>query len=51
MGPNVQAKVYTLQQGQWILSSNQIKIPEGWYCVPPSFVNESRELVNEGKTK
>lgn len=51
MGPNARAKVYTLQQGQWILSNNYVQIPEGWYCVPPSFVNDNRELVNEGKAK
>jgi len=44
MGPNVNARVYTLQQGQWILSKNQVQIPEGWYCVPPSFVSDNREL-------
>jgi len=44
LGPNVQAKVYTLQQGQWVLSNNNVRIPEGWYCVPPSFVSDNREL-------
>jgi len=51
MGPNARVRVYTLQQGQWILSNNSVAIPEGWYCVPPSFVNDNRELINEGKIK
>lgn len=51
MGPNARVRVYTLQQGQWILSNNSVTIPEGWYCVPPSFVNDNRELINEGKIK
>lgn len=44
MGPNTRSHVYTLQQGQWILSSNTVTIPEGWYCVPPSFVKDTKPL-------
>lgn len=40
MGPSVRARVYTYQTGQWVLSANQVEIPEGWYCVPPSFVKD-----------
>ena len=40
MGPSVHGRVYTLVDGQWILSSNRVEIPEGWYCVPPSYVEE-----------
>lgn len=40
MGPNVKAKVYLLINGEWTLSDNQVTIPEGWYCVPPRFVDE-----------
>ena len=25
---------------EWVLSANQVEIPEGWYCVPPSFVKD-----------
>lgn len=40
MGPSVRARVYTYQTGEWVLSANQVEIPEGWYCVPPSFVKD-----------
>ncbi len=40
IGPNVKAKVYLLINGEWTLSDNQVTIPEGWYCVPPRFVDE-----------
>jgi hypothetical protein len=42
IGPRTQAKVYTLQSGEWVLSNNTVTIPEGWYCVPPSFVAEEK---------
>jgi len=45
MGPSVKGKVYLLLDGQWTLTDNQVQIPEGWYCVPPSFVqDESKEV-------
>ena len=44
MGPNSKALVYTLQDGVWVLSNNQVTIQEGWYLVPPSFVKENRPL-------
>lgn len=25
--------------GKWTLSDNRVEIPEGWYIVPPSFVD------------
>jgi hypothetical protein len=40
IGPDVQSRVYTLQGGEWMLSDNKVALPEGWYCVPPSFVEE-----------
>lgn len=40
IGPKSNFKVYTLQQGEWVLSTNNVSIPEGWYIVPPSFVSE-----------
>jgi hypothetical protein len=32
--------VYALVDGEWVLSENRVTIPEGWYCVPPSYVEE-----------
>ena len=32
IGPNVSGKVYVLKDGQWILSKNKVKLPEGWYA-------------------
>jgi len=29
-----------MTDGEWTLSTNRVEIPEGWYCVPPSFVEE-----------
>ena len=49
IGPNTFSRVYTLQQGQWILSNNNIRIPGGWYCVSPSFVKDIRPLEKESK--
>ena len=40
IGPSAKAHVYTLVKGEWVLSGNTVTIPEGWYCVPPSFVKE-----------
>ena len=33
IGPNFPAgKVYILKNGEWILSKNKVKLPEGWYA-------------------
>ena len=32
IGPNVTGKVYVLKDGQWVLSKNKMKLPEGWYA-------------------
>ncbi len=32
IGPNVSGKVYVLKDGQWVLSKNKVKLPEGWYA-------------------
>jgi hypothetical protein len=29
-----------MTDGEWELGANCVEIPEGWYCVPPSFVEE-----------
>ena len=40
VGPRSDIRVYHRVNGEWVLSSNEIRIPEGWYLVPPSFVKE-----------
>jgi len=32
IGPNVTGKCYILKDGEWILSKNKLKLPEGWYA-------------------
>lgn len=39
VGPSVKGQVYMLVEGKWTLSDNRVEIPEGWYIVPPSFVD------------
>lgn len=41
VGPETEAKVYMLVDSKWILSDNKVQIPEGWYIVPPSYVEEN----------
>lgn len=38
VGPRAELRVYHRVAGEWELSANEIRIPEGWYLVPPSFV-------------
>lgn len=38
VGPRADLRVYHRVNGEWTLSENAIRIPEGWYLVPPSFV-------------
>ena len=38
IGPATRARIYVMTDGEWELSGNAVTIPEGWYCVPPSFV-------------
>ena len=40
IGPRADVRVYHRVDGVWTLSQNAIRIPEGWYLVPPSFVKE-----------
>lgn len=41
VGPQTQAKIYYLDvSGDWRLSDNEVTLPEGWYLVPPSYVEE-----------
>ena len=32
IGPDVTGKCYILKNGEWILSKNKLKLPEGWYA-------------------
>ena len=33
IGPNVNGRVYFQRDGEWILSKNKVRLPEGWYAV------------------
>lgn len=37
-GPDMRGRVYVRSADGWQLSENAVTIPEGWYCVPPSYV-------------
>lgn len=39
VGPFARMRVYHMVGGEWMLSNNQIAVPEGWYLVPPQFVD------------
>lgn len=34
--------VYCLVDGEWTLSANDVILSEGWYVVPPSFVEDEK---------
>ena len=38
IGPKARARIYAMERGEWILSTNTVDLPEGWYLCPPSFV-------------
>jgi hypothetical protein len=40
IGPKVHGRIYARVDGEWVLSENRVELPEGWYLVPPSFVEE-----------
>ncbi len=40
VGPDTRARVYTRINNDWVLSDNRVQLQEGWYLVPPSFVEE-----------
>ena len=42
VGPSCNTHVYTLSDNGWELSPNTVLVPEGWYIVPPSYV-ENKE--------
>lgn len=44
IGPDCRTRVYALgTDGAWELSANRVCVPEGWYAVPPSFVEGADE--------
>lgn len=42
IGRATEARVYTRHDGEWVLSADKVEIPEGWYVVPPRFVEDER---------
>jgi len=42
VGPDCFGRVYARVDGEWRLSQNKVQVPEGWYLVPPSFVEDER---------
>ena len=40
IGPEVKGRVYVREGNEWTLSANCVEIPEGFYLVPPSYVDE-----------
>jgi hypothetical protein len=40
IGPGIKGRVYVREGGAWVLSANEVEIPEGTYVVPPSYVDE-----------
>jgi len=40
IGPETRARIYAMTDGEWRLSDDRVEIPEGWYCVPPSYVED-----------
>lgn len=40
VGPDVRCRVYSMHDGEWRLSDNRVTLPEGWYVVAPSYVEE-----------
>ena len=34
-GPDVEGRVYVKVDGAWVLTDSSVKIPEGYYIVPP----------------
>ena len=39
IGPNATGPVYVRTEGEWRLSGNRVTLPEGWYVVPPDYVD------------
>lgn len=43
VGPGMKGRVYHRTADGWEMSDNCVQVPEGWYCVPPSFVEAEHE--------
>lgn len=43
VGPDCRARVYTWDGTTWNLSANRVEVPEGWYLLPPSVVDDPRD--------
>ena len=41
IGPETRCHIYILENGEWIISDNEVILPECWYCVPPSYVEDN----------
>lgn len=42
-GPSFKGRIYSMVENEWRLSQTEIEIPEGWYLVPPSYVEGPHE--------
>jgi len=42
IGPDAKARIYARVDGEWRLSESVVAIPEGWYLVPPRFVENDK---------
>lgn len=40
IGPETRARIYVMTDGEWRLSDGPVTVPEGWYVVPPSYVED-----------
>lgn len=38
VGPGMTGRIYILNEDEWMLSDEPASVPEGWYLVPPSYV-------------
>jgi hypothetical protein len=45
LGPGTSARVWVRVDGskEWVLSGNRVDLPEGWYIVPSSYVDEKAD--------
>lgn len=43
LGPGVRARIYLYNGTDWELSPNAVPLPEGFYLVPPRFVDGPEE--------
>ena len=42
VGPSSSMRVWMRIDGVWTLSGNRIEVPEGWYLVAPSWIDEPK---------